>query len=649
MGSAARAEALSPQTNSRPLRAWQQAALAAVRGAVPEGLPGHRDPGRGEDHLRPDAGRAAARPARGRPRRRRLPDRPPAHAVGRRRRRHGDRAGPGPHQRRRAGARGHPGLRDHLRAGRRQADAARRPRHRRQDAGHPRRGAPRRRRPLLGRGGRGGLRRSPPAGCASPGRRSAPSPTSASPSSATRRTASRATTARTASAWSAAPTTPTATRRRWPTASSGRSSSPPTPGRRAGGTPPVRSSPRRCRTPAPSRWRCRPGGPRWTPRASGCRTSSPRWTTGSPTCARGGMPDAAGLILASDQDDARAYAKIVRRVTGKAAELILSDDPKASKKIERFATGSARIAVCVRMISEGVDVPRAAVLAWMTSYRTPLFFAQAVGRVVRSRGAARVGDRVPARGPPAAVARRLDGGGAQPRHAPAEDGAGRRARPRAAAPEGEGPRRPEAVGGPGGRRALRPRAAQRNGAHRRGLGPDGRGRRGGRGVPRHPGPAHAGADRRAAVEAGRRAPASGSQRATGPTTTSWSSRTTPTRTTPVAPGGTPPSCAGRSTAWSTGWRRGRRRRRRWSTRNFARASRDRRRRPRRWTSSAPAASASAPCCEAMTSRSCGPHSARSGQDNKPRWAAIATASVRPLAPSLAMMLLTCTLAVFSLM
>ncbi|PWW21516.1 superfamily II DNA or RNA helicase [Geodermatophilus normandii] len=98
-----------------------------------------------------------------------------------------------------------------------------------------------------------------------------------------------------------------------------------------------------------------------------------------------GMPDAAGLVLASDQDNARAYARIVKRITGKAPELILSDDPKASKKIERFAAGSARIAVCVRMISEGVDVPRAAVLAWMTSYRTPLFFAQAVGRVVRSR------------------------------------------------------------------------------------------------------------------------------------------------------------------------------------------------------------------------------------------------------------------------
>ena len=40
-----------------------------------------------------------------------------------------------------------------------------------------------------------------------------------------------------------------------------------------------------------------------------------------------GMPDAAGLVLASDQDDARAYARIVKRVTGKAPELILSDDP----------------------------------------------------------------------------------------------------------------------------------------------------------------------------------------------------------------------------------------------------------------------------------------------------------------------------------
>jgi superfamily II DNA or RNA helicase len=98
-----------------------------------------------------------------------------------------------------------------------------------------------------------------------------------------------------------------------------------------------------------------------------------------------GVPDAAGLVLASDQNDARAYADIVERVTGETPAVIVSDDPRASTKIEAFAADDQRMAVCVRMISEGVDIPRAACLAWMTSYRTPLFFAQAVGRVVRAR------------------------------------------------------------------------------------------------------------------------------------------------------------------------------------------------------------------------------------------------------------------------
>jgi superfamily II DNA or RNA helicase len=99
-----------------------------------------------------------------------------------------------------------------------------------------------------------------------------------------------------------------------------------------------------------------------------------------------GMPDAAGLVLASDQDDARDYAEVVRRITGKRPVLILSDDAAASRRIEKFRGSDERIAVCVRMISEGVDIPRAACLAWLTSYRTPLFFAQAIGRVVRARG-----------------------------------------------------------------------------------------------------------------------------------------------------------------------------------------------------------------------------------------------------------------------
>ena len=99
-----------------------------------------------------------------------------------------------------------------------------------------------------------------------------------------------------------------------------------------------------------------------------------------------GMPDAAGLLLAADQEAARAYADIAKKVTGEKPVVILSDDPRASSRISEFEHGRHRLAVCVRMVSEGVDIPRAAVLGFLTSYRTPLFFAQAVGRVVRARG-----------------------------------------------------------------------------------------------------------------------------------------------------------------------------------------------------------------------------------------------------------------------
>ncbi len=43
--------------------------------------------------------------------------------------------------------------------------------------------------------------------------------------------------------------------------------------------------------------------------------------------------------------------------------------------------------VAVRMVSEGVDVPRLAVGVYATSASTPLYFAQAIGRFVRARRA----------------------------------------------------------------------------------------------------------------------------------------------------------------------------------------------------------------------------------------------------------------------
>lgn len=98
-----------------------------------------------------------------------------------------------------------------------------------------------------------------------------------------------------------------------------------------------------------------------------------------------GNPDAGMLVLASDQETAKAYAQVLKKLTGVMPTVALSEDPKASKKISEFHSGTGKYLVAVRMVSEGVDVPRLAVLVWLTSYRTPLFFAQAVGRVVRAR------------------------------------------------------------------------------------------------------------------------------------------------------------------------------------------------------------------------------------------------------------------------
>jgi len=100
---------------------------------------------------------------------------------------------------------------------------------------------------------------------------------------------------------------------------------------------------------------------------------------------RRGMPDAGGLVIAGDHEDARAYAALLRGLTGQRPVVVLSDDKAASTKISAFATSGDRWMVAVRMVSEGVDIPRLAVGVYATSVSTALFFAQAVGRFVRAR------------------------------------------------------------------------------------------------------------------------------------------------------------------------------------------------------------------------------------------------------------------------
>lgn len=97
-------------------------------------------------------------------------------------------------------------------------------------------------------------------------------------------------------------------------------------------------------------------------------------------------PEAAGLVIAADQDHARGIARLLHHRHRVSAVVATSDDPAASTRIARFAEGTLPWIVAVRMVSEGVDIPRLRLGVFATTTTTELFFRQAVGRFVRHTG-----------------------------------------------------------------------------------------------------------------------------------------------------------------------------------------------------------------------------------------------------------------------
>ncbi len=107
-------------------------------------------------------------------------------------------------------------------------------------------------------------------------------------------------------------------------------------------------------------------------------------------------PHAAGLVIAKDRMHAERVARLVAEVTGERPEVVTSDREDATEAIEAFRrvppndqllreAGSEpkKWIVAVRMVSEGVDIPRLCVLVYATNIMTELYFRQAAGRIVR--------------------------------------------------------------------------------------------------------------------------------------------------------------------------------------------------------------------------------------------------------------------------
>ncbi len=92
---------------------------------------------------------------------------------------------------------------------------------------------------------------------------------------------------------------------------------------------------------------------------------------------------AGGLIIARDITHAGLIADLIADLGKPRPLVVTSDKPGAAHDLRAFTSSTDRWLVSVRMVSEGVDIPRLRVLIYATNYTTRLFFRQAVGRVIR--------------------------------------------------------------------------------------------------------------------------------------------------------------------------------------------------------------------------------------------------------------------------
>lgn len=93
--------------------------------------------------------------------------------------------------------------------------------------------------------------------------------------------------------------------------------------------------------------------------------------------------NAGGLILVEDKEAAEFIGGLLTDITGEKAVVVHDGVPNARDLIEKFSESSKQWIVSIRMVSEGVDIPRLRVAVYLSGYKTQLFFLQFVGRVTR--------------------------------------------------------------------------------------------------------------------------------------------------------------------------------------------------------------------------------------------------------------------------
>lgn len=101
-------------------------------------------------------------------------------------------------------------------------------------------------------------------------------------------------------------------------------------------------------------------------------------------------PDAACLVVCQPKNTSssevrmvHAVAKRIAEITGWTAPTVTSDDKTSHGKINNFRQGSDPFLCAVRMVSEGVDIPRLRMVLFLSYTDSEMLFRQIVGRCIR--------------------------------------------------------------------------------------------------------------------------------------------------------------------------------------------------------------------------------------------------------------------------
>ncbi|MCB5160354.1 DEAD/DEAH box helicase [Marinomonas algarum] len=94
-------------------------------------------------------------------------------------------------------------------------------------------------------------------------------------------------------------------------------------------------------------------------------------------------PCAAGLVVASSINQARRISQFITTTFGESSIVVSYDQIDAHENIRDFQSSEIDWIVSIGMVSEGTDIPRLQVCAYLSNIRTELYFRQVLGRILR--------------------------------------------------------------------------------------------------------------------------------------------------------------------------------------------------------------------------------------------------------------------------